>query len=73
MRALVAHVAGSCTVVLIAHRLSTVTAADQIVVLDAGRVRAVGRHEELLVRDELYRDLATTQLITDDSGLAAGI
>ncbi|MDN5919605.1 MAG: ABC transporter ATP-binding protein/permease [Pseudonocardia sp.] len=63
LRDLVASVAGSCTVLLIAHRLSTVTAADQIVVLDAGRVRAAGRHEELLDGDDLYLDLATTQLI----------
>nr|WP_199702669.1 hypothetical protein [Jiangella rhizosphaerae] len=41
----------------IAHRLSTVVDADQIVLLEAGRVRAVGTHEELLAADELYREL----------------
>ncbi|MBM7787833.1 ABC transporter ATP-binding protein [Tenggerimyces flavus] len=44
-------------VVTIAHRLSTVIDADQIVLLDAGKVRATGTHLELLERDELYRDL----------------
>ena len=44
-------------VVTIAHRLSTVVDADQIVLLDRGRVRAVGRHAELLGSDELYREL----------------
>ncbi|MEV4937084.1 ABC transporter ATP-binding protein [Streptomyces zaomyceticus] len=44
-------------VVTIAHRLSTVVDADTIVVMEAGRVRARGRHEELLVSDTLYRDL----------------
>ncbi|MFF3838873.1 ABC transporter ATP-binding protein [Streptomyces sp. NPDC001930] len=44
-------------VVTIAHRLSTVVDADTIVVMEAGRVRAQGRHEELLVSDTLYRDL----------------
>ena len=43
-------------VVSIAHRLSTVIDADRIVLLDGGRVRVVGTHEELL-RDELYAGL----------------
>ncbi|HLU28356.1 MAG TPA: ABC transporter ATP-binding protein [Glycomyces sp.] len=51
-------------VLVVAHRLSTVTSADQIVVLDTGRVRAVGRHDELVESDELYRDLAASQLLT---------
>ena len=44
------------TVVTIAHRLSTVLDADQIIVLDDGHVRASGTHAELLSRDELYRE-----------------
>ncbi|TDD70689.1 ABC transporter ATP-binding protein [Jiangella aurantiaca] len=44
-------------VVTIAHRLSTVVDADQILLLEAGRVRAVGTHQELLAADELYREL----------------
>jgi ABC-type multidrug transport system fused ATPase/permease subunit len=47
--------AGRGAVLTIAHRLSTVVDADQIVVLDAGRVRARGTHAELLEADELYR------------------
>ncbi|ADD43689.1 ABC transporter ATP-binding protein [Stackebrandtia nassauensis] len=54
-------------VIVVAHRLSTVTSANQIVVLDAGRVRAVGSHTELVATDELYRDLAASQLLTADS------
>lgn len=49
--------AASGAVVTIAHRLSTVIDADQIVLLEAGRVRAVGTHAELLGADELYREL----------------
>jgi ATP-binding cassette subfamily B protein len=44
-------------VVTIAHRLSTVIDADRIIVLDRGRVRAIGTHDTLLGRDELYTDL----------------
>ncbi|MFF0284280.1 ATP-binding cassette domain-containing protein [Rhodococcus aetherivorans] len=51
------------TVVIVAHRLATVKNADQIIVLDQGKVRAVGTHNELLGTSELYRELAHHQLI----------
>ena len=63
MREVVETLAQERAVLVIAHRLSTVVAAQQIVVLDGGRVRAVGRHDELLDRDELYAELAATQLL----------
>jgi ABC-type multidrug transport system fused ATPase/permease subunit len=63
LRNLVEAVALTTTVIVIAHRLSTVTRAERILVLDAGRVRAAGAHEELLANDDLYRRLATTQLL----------
>ena len=50
------------TTVIIAHRLSTVRSAARIVVLDEGRVVEVGRHEELLGRPGLYRQLVGRQL-----------
>lgn len=51
------EVASTGAVVTIAHRISTVMDADQIVLLERGRVRAIGRHTELLESDELYREL----------------
>ncbi len=52
--------AAAGAVVTIAHRLSTVLDADQIVVMERGRIRAVGAHPALLESDELYRDLVTS-------------
>ncbi|HEY8319638.1 MAG TPA: ABC transporter ATP-binding protein [Amnibacterium sp.] len=51
------------TVIVIAHRLSTVVDADQIVVVDNGRTVARGRHEELVDSSPLYRELAASQLL----------
>ena len=57
LAAAIRDAASTGAVVTIAHRISTVIDADQIVLLERGRVRAVGRHAELLEQDELYREL----------------
>jgi ATP-binding cassette subfamily B protein len=55
------HALAGRTAVVIAHRLSTISAADQILVLDGGRIVERGRHAELLRTRGLYAELFATQ------------
>jgi ABC-type multidrug transport system fused ATPase/permease subunit len=66
LRDLIEAVALTTTVLVVAHRLSTVTSADRIMVVEAGQLRAAGTHDELLGTDDLYRQLAATQLLAAD-------
>ncbi|HEY2991960.1 MAG TPA: ABC transporter ATP-binding protein [Methylomirabilota bacterium] len=50
------------TVLVIAHRLATVRNADRIVVIHEGRIAEIGRHDELLARDGVYRRLYALQM-----------
>jgi ATP-binding cassette, subfamily B, bacterial len=56
-----AHALAGRTSLVIAHRLSTILAADQILVVDAGRIVERGTHAELLAEDGLYAELYRTQ------------
>ena len=54
------------TTILIAHRISTVMAADHIIVLDEGRIIEEGTHDQLLERDGLYADMYRRQHLTEE-------
>jgi ATP-binding cassette subfamily B multidrug efflux pump len=54
------------TVFVVAQRISTVVDADRIVVLDNGRVVAIGRHTELLEKSEVYREIVASQVSLEE-------
>jgi len=54
-------------VVIVAQRVSTIRHADQIVVLDAGRVVAIGTHEQLMDSSETYQEIVLSQLTEQEA------
>ena len=63
MRDAIDAVAKNRTMLVIAHRLSTVVDSDQIIVLENGKVLGVGTHQELLASTPLYKQLASSQML----------
>ncbi|MDO5522036.1 MAG: ABC transporter ATP-binding protein [bacterium] len=53
---------GDSTVIIVAQRISTILHADQIIVLEDGKIAGIGTHRELLKNNEVYRQIALSQL-----------
>ena len=58
------------TVIIVAQRISTILRAEQIIVLDHGRIAGIGRHRELLKSNEVYRQIAAAQLSEEELNYA---
>jgi ABC-type multidrug transport system fused ATPase/permease subunit len=69
LRETIAEVAEITTVLVVAHRLSTVTLADRIIVMDNGCVQDMGTHAELMAANPLYAELAATQILDRPSAV----
>ena len=59
---------GDSTVLIVAQRISTILHAEQIIVLDEGRIVGKGTHEELLKNCEVYKQIALSQLSKEELG-----
>jgi ATP-binding cassette subfamily B protein len=62
LRASLSDATGGATVIIVAQRVSTIREADQIIVLDAGRIVGRGTHDELLEVNDTYREIVQSQL-----------
>ena len=62
LRAALDRELGWATVIIVAQRVGTIMNADQIVVMDAGRVVGIGTHTQLLETNETYREIVYSQL-----------
>ena len=63
---------GSATIILISHRITTLAKADQVLVLDHGRIAQLGAPAELSSQPGLYKDIETIQSISVEDSIVAG-
>ncbi|MDF2877940.1 MAG: hypothetical protein K0S30_1036 [Clostridia bacterium] len=59
---------GNSTLLIVAQRISTIMQAEQIIVLDEGRVAGIGKHKELMENCEVYKEIALSQLSKEELG-----
>ncbi len=67
LRAALATEMSGATVIVVAQRVSTIRSADQIIVLDAGRIVATGTHADLMGTSETYREIVLSQLTEQEA------
>jgi ATP-binding cassette, subfamily B, multidrug efflux pump len=67
LRAALAGETARATVVIVAQRVATIRHADQIIVLEAGRIAAAGTHEQLMRSDQTYREIVLSQLTEEEA------
>ena len=67
LRAALATEVTGATMIIVAQRVSTIRQADQILVLDAGRIVAAGTHDELMDSSETYREIVFSQLTEQEA------
>lgn len=68
LRAALADATGRATVLIVAQRIATIAEADNIIVLDDGRIVGQGTHEELLESNDTYREIVQSQMSIDGAG-----
>ncbi len=66
LRAAIARELGEATVLIVAQRVGTILHADQIVVLDEGRIAGIGTHSELMASCETYREIVLSQVTEEE-------
>ncbi len=66
LRAALKHETRNSTVLIVSQRVSTVMDADQIIVLDEGRIAGIGTHQALMKSSEVYRDIVSSQLSVEE-------
>ena len=54
------------TVIIVAQRINTILNADQIIVLEEGKIVGIGTHEELMKNNEIYKQIALSQLTKEE-------
>ena len=73
LRAALKEKVGRSTFIIVAQRINTILDADQIVLLDEGKVAGIGTHKELLASNKIYQEIALSQLSEEELGKEVAI
>ena len=73
LRAALKEKVGGSTFIIVAQRINTILDADQIVLLDEGKVAGIGTHKELLASNKIYQEIALSQLTEEELGKEVAI